>query len=126
MNLFAISAVVLGVVLFVVSSYILFKGAEITFKGNTGAGIVSLVIACVIWYIREWVVYWWITIIAIAYFIIGIALIFIEFRSIRQWPTTRGLEIKKREEIIQLNDKAKCSLVLALSGVICFVISTKV
>ena len=116
MNLFAIG----GVVCFVLS-VICLAGAEITFKEKTGAGIVSIVIAYVIWSIRGAFEYWWITAIAIAYVVLGIILILYE--PIHQWHTTKRIKI---EEIIELNKKAKYSLACALIGVISLIISTKV
>ena len=116
MDLFAIG----GVVCFVLS-VICLAGAEITFKEKTGAGIVSIVIAYVIWSIRGAFEYWWITAIAIAIAYVVLGIILILYEPIHQWLTTKRIKI---EEIIQLNDKAMYSLVCALIGVICLIIST--
>ena len=113
MNPFAIG----GVVSFVLSFIYLLAGAEITFKKKTGAGIVSIVIAYVIWLIRGVFEYLWI--IVILYFLFGIALILYE--PIRQRRTTKIIKI---EEIIQLNGEAQWSLVFALIGVLFLIIST--
>jgi len=120
MDLFAIIAKVAGAVLFVASGYIIvFNGVEVTFKGKTGAGIVSIVIAYVIWSIRELFVY--LRFVAVMYVVLGIILILYE--PIPQWHTIKRREI---EEIIQLNKEAIRALLLALFGVICLMVSTKV